>query len=225
MCIREREIDERCRDQAAVLTALRLLTAEGVTEFTGNRIIPHQAVLIYRLRDRSEALQRGLTSAQLSQLLFAELFGAACHCPHSVLDEYPAELRIGRRGGDVTESSQQPQADRHVRLRIHADLLKGRLQQALEVNPSNAGADDARGIVEQILRRLSGREADQNAAQLIDAVDGGGGVVDGGRDRLQGNIDNLQDAKLHVLLQRSGRAAIEGGKQIGGSFGGQTVPL
>jgi hypothetical protein len=42
----------------------------------------------------------------------AELFGAARHYPHSVLDEYAAELRIGRRCGDVTEGSQQPQAAR-----------------------------------------------------------------------------------------------------------------
>src|ERR1035441_2528309 len=145
-----------------------------------------------------EALQRHLASAQFSQFLFAELPGAARHYPHSALDEYPAELRIGRRGGDVTEASQQSQADGHVRLRIHADLLEGCVQQALEVDPSNAGASDARRIVEQLFRRLAGREADQNAAQLIDARDGGGRVVDGGRDRLQRNIDNLQDAKLYI---------------------------
>jgi hypothetical protein len=92
----------------------------------------------------------------------AEFFGAAFNCPHSALDEYPAELQIGCRGGDVAEGSQQPQADGHVRLRIHADLLKGCLQQALEVDPSNSGPNDATRIVEQILRRLSGREADQN---------------------------------------------------------------
>src|SRR5208282_2700163 len=140
------------------------------------------------LRDRGEALQRGLASAQLFQFLFAELFGAACHCPHPPLDEDPAKLRIGRRSGVVTEGSQQPQADGHVRLRIHADLLHGCLQQALEMDPSNAGANDARRIVEQILRRLSGREADQDAAQLIDTINGGGRVVDRGRDRLQRNI-------------------------------------
>src|SRR5664280_2642543 len=172
-----------------------------------------------QLRDRGEARQRGPTSAHLSQFLFAELFGAACHYPHSALDECPAELRIGRRDGDVTEGSQQSQADGHVRLRINADLVKGCVQQALEVDPSNAGANDARRIVEQLLGRLSGREADQNAAQLIDAVDGGG------RDRLQRNIDNLQDAKFRVLLRRSGRAEVERGKQPGGSFGGQAVPL
>jgi len=166
-----------------------------------------------------------LASAQRSQLLFAEPFGAACHGPYFAFDKYPAELRIGRRGGDVTEGSQQPQADGHVRLRIHADLLQGYLQQALEVDRSNAGANDAWRIVEQLLGRLSGGEADQNAAQLIDSVDGGGGVVDRGRDRLQRHIDNLQDAKLRILLQRSGRAEVERGKQFGGSFGRQTVPL
>ena len=93
------------------------------------------------------------------------------------------------------------------------------------MDPSNAGANDARRIVEQRLRRLSGHEADQNAAQLIDTADGGGGVVNGGRDRLQRNINNLQHAKLHVLLQRSGRTKVERSKQLGGSFGWQTVPL
>src|SRR5271157_38411 len=108
-----------------------------------------------RLRDRGEALQRGLANAQRTQFRFAQLFGAARNYPHSALDEYLAELRIGRRGGDVTEGSQQPQADGHVRFRIHADLLKGCLQQALEMYPFNAGANDARRIVEQLLRRLS----------------------------------------------------------------------
>src|ERR1035437_4943164 len=101
----------------------------------------------------AEALQRGLASAQLSQILVAELFGAACHDPHSALDQYPAELRIGRRGSDVTEGSQQPQADGHVRLRIHADLIEGCVQQALEVYPCNAGADDAPRVAEQLVRR------------------------------------------------------------------------
>jgi hypothetical protein len=45
------------------------------------------------------------------------------------------------------------------------------------------------------------------------------------RDRLQRHIDNLQDAKLHILLQRSGRAQVERRQQLGGSFGRQTVPL
>jgi hypothetical protein len=84
------------------------------------------------------------------------------HGSHSVLDEYPAELRIGRRGGAVT----QPQADGCVRLRIYVDLLKGCFQQALKVDSSNARANDAGRIVEQLLRWLSGREEDQDAAQI-----------------------------------------------------------
>src|SRR5579872_2080086 len=131
-------------------------------------------------RDRGIALQCRLATAQLFQLLFAELFGAACHYPHSVPGEYPAELEIGGRGGDIAERSQQPQADGHVRLRIHSDLLKGCVKQALKVDPSNADANGSRRIVEQLLRRFSGSEADQNAAQLIDAVDGSRGIVDGG---------------------------------------------
>ena len=169
-----------------------------------------------RVRVRGGSLQRGLASAQCSQLLLAKPFGVAYHGSHSVPDEYPAELRIGRRGGDVT----QPQADGCVRLRIYVDLLKGCFQQALKVDSSNARANDAGRIVEQFLRWLSGREEDQDAAQRIDAVDDGGGVADSGRDRLQRYIDNLQDAKFHVLLQRSGRAEVKHGNQLGSSFGG-----
>jgi len=144
------------------------------------------------------------------------------------LSAYPATVRIpcsmsirrnsgsGDEGGDVT----QPQADGWVRLRIYVDLLKGCFQQALKVDSSNARANDAGRIVEQFLRWLSGREEDQDAAQRIDAVDDGGGVADSGRDRLQRDIDNLQDAKFHVLLQRSGRAEVKHGNQLGSSFGG-----
>src|ERR1039457_1474748 len=78
-----------------------------------------------QLRDRGESPQRGPTSAQLSQFLFAEFFGAACHYPRSARDECPAELRVGRRDGDIAKGAQQSQADGHVRLRIHADLVKG----------------------------------------------------------------------------------------------------
>ena len=63
---------------------------------------------LLRLRNRAEALERSLASPQLSQLLFADLLGAACHCPHSLLDKYPMELRIRRRGRDVPEGPQQP---------------------------------------------------------------------------------------------------------------------
>ena len=93
------------------------------------------------------------------------------------------------------------------------------------MDPSNAGTNDARRIIEQFLRGLSGREVDKNAAQLIHAVDGSGGVVDSRRDRLQRDVDNLQDSELHVLLQRSGWANIECGKQFGGFFAGQAVSL
>ena len=144
---------------------------------------------------------------------------------HSALDEYPAELRIGRRDGDVTEGSQQPQADRDVGFRIHADLLKGSVQQALEVDPSDACAWNARRIAEQFVRRLARREADQDTAQLIYATDRGRGVVNGGRDCLQRNIDDLQDSKLHVLLQGSCRSEVERRKQPSFSFGGQTIAL
>ena len=129
----------------------------------------------------------------------------------------PCSTSIRRNSGSGVEAAMSPRARSNRRLtatsalRIHADLLEGRVQQALEVDPSNAGANDARRIVEQIIGRLPGREADQDAAQLIHAADGGGGVVDGGRDRLQRDIDDLQDAKLHVLLQGSGRTEVERG--------------
>jgi hypothetical protein len=129
-----------------------------------------------RVRVRGGSRQRGLASAQCSKLLVAKPFGVAYHGSHSVPDEYPAELRIGRRGGDVT----QPQADGCVRLRIYVDLLKGCFQQALKVDSSNARANDAGRMVEQLLRWLSGREEDQDAAQLIDAVDDSGGSLTAG---------------------------------------------
>jgi hypothetical protein len=90
----------------------------------------------------------------------------------------------------------------------------------VKVASSNARANDAGRIVEQLLRWLSGREEDQDAAQRIDEVDDSGGVADSGRDRLQRDIDNLPDAKFHVLLQRSGRAEVKHGNQPGSSFGG-----
>jgi hypothetical protein len=107
-----------------------------------------------------EVLRRAMEEGLKQQIYGALYVERSLHGSHSVLDEYPAELRIGRRGGDVT----QPQADGYVRLRIDVDLLKGCFQQALKVDSSNARANDAGRIVEQLLRWLSGREEDQDAA-------------------------------------------------------------
>jgi hypothetical protein len=46
------------------------------------------------------------------------------------------------------------------------------------------------------------------------------GSFTAGEIAFQRNIDDLQNAKLHVLVQRSGRPEVERGKQLGSSFGG-----
>src|SRR5271170_2961187 len=185
---------------------------------------PHRLANL-RLRNCGEGLERGLANAQRLQFVLAELFGTARQRVHSALNEYPAELQIGGRGGDVSEGSQQPQTDCDVGFRIHADLLKGCFQQTVEVDPCNACARNARRIAEQFIRRLTGREADQDTAQLIDAGDRGRRVVDGERDCLQRNIDDLRRSKLHVLLQGSCRSEIERGTQSSDSLGGHPVAL
>src|SRR6516225_2140573 len=93
------------------------------------------------------------------------------------------------------------------------------------MHPFNAGASDTRRIIEQIVRRFSGCETNQNTAQLINAVNGGGGIVDCGRDRPQGDIDNLQNTELDVLLQSSGGTDVDGGQKLSGSFGRKAISL
>jgi len=56
---------------------------------------PHTSSSNLRLRGRGELLERDLARAQLSHLFFAELLGAACDSPHSALDEYLADCRVG----------------------------------------------------------------------------------------------------------------------------------
>ena len=75
--------------------------------------------------DLPRTLERGQARSQLFQFPFAQPLGAACQDARSALDEYPVKRRIGCRGGDVAEGSQQPKADGHVHFRVHPDLLKG----------------------------------------------------------------------------------------------------
>jgi len=72
---------------------------------------------------------------------------------------------------------------------------------------------------------LPASEADQDAAQLVHAVDGSAGVVHGRGDRPGRDIDDLQDAELDVVLERPRRAEVDGRAQFGASVGGQPLPL
>jgi hypothetical protein len=54
---------------------------------------------------------------------------------------------------------------------------------------------------------------------LIHATDGRARVVDRGRYRAQRNVDDLDDAKLNVLLHGARRPHVEGGDQVERSVG------
>src|ERR1700722_2182741 len=65
--------------------------------------------------------------------------------------------------------------------------------------------------------------ADHDAAELIDATDRRARIVYRRRDRTQCDIDDLDNAELDVLLQRAGRADIDGATQPRDQVVGQPI--
>ncbi len=58
---------------------------------------------------------------------------------------------------------------------------------------------------------------------MIHAIDRGAGIVHGGRDGFQRDVDNLQDAELNVLLEGSGSADVDGLAQVDRGVGREPV--
>ncbi len=104
-----------------------------------------------------------------------------------------------------------------------AYLLEGEIEQAVQVDPRHGDAQDMRRIIIEAARRRASGPADQYGAQLIDAADRGGGVVHGGRDRAQCDVDDLHDAELDVLLHGASRPYLDRRKQLDGALIGDPV--
>lgn len=71
-----------------------------------------------------------------------------------------------------------------------------------------------RRIVKITFRRHTVQPPDQNTAELIDTADRGGRIIYRWRDRLERDIDNLDNAEFNVLLHRAGRPDIDGREQL-----------
>jgi len=178
-----------------------------------------------RLPGHRQSLQRRQADAQIPELLLGELPGAARDDLPSSLGEGQSNRALRDRGGEVAQGPQHPQAHRDVRPRVEADLVECRVDEPIESRPRNADAEEARRIVAQGFRLFPGGEADQDPAQLVHAIDGGAGVVHRGRDRAQRDVDDLEYPELHVLLERPGRAEVEGPAQFRATGGGQSLSL
>ena len=153
-------------------------------------------------------LQRRKPCPQLGERFFVELLRAGDKVPRTIHDLLP-QGRIFYRGRNIAQRAQQPQAHREIRLRVQPDLFECGLQQPFEIRSRECSRATVPGRIVEAIGRLARREADQNAAQLVDAADRRGGIVDRRRDRLQRDIDNLQNAELHILLQRPRRPQVE----------------
>src|ERR1019366_1095152 len=143
----------------------------------------------------------------------------------SLLVEGTAEWRLQVRPGNITERAQHSQADGDIRSRVQTYLLKCRFQYSIETDPQDTHAGDTGRIIEDGSGQLPGHEADQDAAQLVDAGDRRGRIIYRRGDCLQRDIDNLQNSELDVLLQRPRRAQIKRAENLAYAFGRQPIPL
>jgi len=60
---------------------------------------------------------------------------------------------------------------------------------------------------------------------LVHRANGGAGIVDRWRDGFQGDVHDLQHAKLDILLQGARRAEVESATKIAAVLGSQPIPL
>ncbi len=115
--------------------------------------------------------------AQGSYLFFAQSCRASLHGPLSLREQDAPLRRIGRRCRDIVQRAQHPQANGYVALGIHPNLFEGGIHQVIEVDPRHAHPEHTRRVIVRRRERLTGNEADQDAAQLIDGADGRGRIV------------------------------------------------
>ena len=69
-------------------------------------------------------------------------------------------------------------------------------------------------IVEIAARRRAANPPNQDAAELIDAADRRGRIVDRWRNRSQRDIDDLDNAEFDILLHRAGRTNVDCGEKL-----------
>ena len=63
----------------------------------------------------------------------AQSFSATIYDPPATHDERLDDAWVVARGRNVVEGAQEPQANRHVRRRVVADLLECRIEKALDL--------------------------------------------------------------------------------------------
>lgn|ERR1035438_1296362 len=144
--------------------------ADGLAKAAPRRQLPGGSnsrptqVLGARLRWGSEILERRRPRTKWLQFFLAE---GAC----TTLDDSPAALRensteqrVGCSDSDVSQRTQEAQADRDIASGIQAYLLESRIQEPLKADPWNVNPKDPRRIIESRLRRFTRRKPDQNAA-------------------------------------------------------------
>ena len=178
-----------------------------------------------RRRCRDHGLKRRETLLEFYQLVFWQVAGAAGrHTPRS-LEKSRAHGSMLSSARDIVESAQQPQAHRYVSNRIVPDLLKRRIEQAVEGYPRHEQPHYVRRRVIVKRWRYTAYPEDHDPTELIHAADGSAWVVDRGRYRAQRNVDDLDDAKLNVLLHGARRPDVEGGDQVERAVGRNALRL
>ena len=96
----------------------------------------------------------------------------------------------------------------YIRICSNADASR------LESGSTECSRERLRADRKEMILRLPRGVANQDAAQLIHAADGGSRIVHGGGDRLERDVHDLQHAEFDILLQRAGRAEVEGAEQV-----------
>src|SRR5665213_1108432 len=100
-----------------------------------------------------------------------------------------------------------------------ADLLKSRIEQALSPDPWNDNPDHVRWVTKQRNRDIVAQKSDHYPTELVDTGDCRARVIDRGRNRLECDVDDLDDPELEVLLHGACRSDIESRAQFVSQLG------
>jgi hypothetical protein len=163
---------------------------------------------------RQSRLEPNKPSPKPCEVEFLNIARTAIDHTLATVQQTPADRRIAGRARNVAQGAHESQADRGIRDRIVANLLESQVEQAVEIDPGNDDAENVWRIVVIAPRRITARPPDNDGAQLIDRADRGRRIVDRRGNRPQGDVDDLHDAELDVLLHRASRAEFDRSEEL-----------
>ena len=123
-------------------------------------------------------------------------------------------LASGKAVLQVLEHGPQPPRDLEVRRAVEPDLAAGELHEVIPVRRTVDDAQIAGGVVDHVVVQMTPADGAQQAVELVERQHGGGGIVDGARQRLDRDVDDDAEGEGGILLDGALGAHGDGRAQV-----------